>query len=109
MMSIFLHPLLCPPGSSKRGETDWFSLVVKWLRSSFPATRVISHNGCLPATPASYMTMCLEHHMEKEVDLVRGPGGKGGEEDLGRAGESRAGGAAPGWGERGPFCDDWSK
>jgi hypothetical protein len=30
----------------------------------------VSRNGCVPASPASLMTMCLEQHMDADVDLV---------------------------------------
>lgn len=54
----------------EHGEDDWFSLVVKHLRTAFPAASVTGRNGCVPATPSSFMNMCLEHYLDDDVDLV---------------------------------------
>lgn len=57
-------------GASQLGTTDWFSLASKWLRRAFPAAKLEFHNGCVPATPAAFMTLCLEHYLDPLADLV---------------------------------------
>lgn len=37
--------------ASKIGETDWFSLVGKYMRTAFPKANITTRNGALPATP----------------------------------------------------------
>ena len=39
-------------GASKRGVTDWFSLVSRYLIQAFPNTNVTTRNGCVPGTPS---------------------------------------------------------
>eukprot|EP00775_Hariotina_reticulata_P005681 gene5681-5919_t len=56
--------------ASKIGETDWFSLVGQFLRSSYPQAKVDLRNGCLPATPSALMDMCLEQSIDQDVDLL---------------------------------------
>jgi UDP-glucose:glycoprotein glucosyltransferase len=56
--------------ASKRGETDWVSLVGKYLRTAFPRTNITMRNGALPATPSALMNMCLENYVDDDVDLV---------------------------------------
>ncbi|GLC42202.1 hypothetical protein PLESTM_001303100 [Pleodorina starrii] len=56
-------------GASDRGKTDWFSVFVKWLES-VSKQKVYGKNGCVPASPASYMVVCLELYVEPDVDLV---------------------------------------
>lgn len=56
--------------ASKIGETDWFSLVGKYLQGAFPKSNVIMRNGALPATPSALMNMCLETYVDEEVDVV---------------------------------------
>jgi hypothetical protein len=53
-----------------RGQDDWFSLVTAHLKAAFPAANVTGRNGCVPATPSSFMNMCLEQYLEEDVDLV---------------------------------------
>lgn len=57
-------------GASRPGETDWFSLLRAWLPRAFPKARLEFHNGCVPATPAAFMTLCLEHYLDPDADLV---------------------------------------
>jgi lysophospholipase L1-like esterase len=52
------------------GETDWFSLVGRYLRGAFPRANVTTRNGALPATPSALMNMCLETYVDDDVDLV---------------------------------------
>lgn len=53
-----------------KGVDDWFTLVVQRLQEVFPAANITGRNGCVPATPSSFMNMCLEHYLEDDVDLV---------------------------------------
>jgi UDP-glucose:glycoprotein glucosyltransferase len=53
-----------------RGQDDWFSLVTAHLSAAFPAATVTGRNGCVPATPSSFMNMCLEQYLDEDVDLV---------------------------------------
>jgi hypothetical protein len=57
-------------GASEAGTTDWFSLVGRYLRRAFPKRRFETHNGCVPATPAAFMTLCLERFLDPRADLV---------------------------------------
>lgn len=52
------------------GETDWFSLVGKYLKTAFPRTNITTRNGALPATPSALMNMCLEQYVDEDVDLM---------------------------------------
>lgn len=56
--------------ASKVGETDWFSLVGKYLKAAFPRAAISMRNGALPATPSALMNMCLEQYVDDDVDLV---------------------------------------
>lgn len=56
--------------TSKRGETDWFALVSKWMFSAFPNANITARNGCTPGVPSPYMIMCLELSVDPDVDLV---------------------------------------
>jgi len=57
-------------GATQLGVTDWFSRLHQWMRRAFPASRLEFHNGCVPATPAAFMTLCLEHYVDPLADLV---------------------------------------
>jgi hypothetical protein len=57
-------------GASQLGSTDWFSLLKSWMVRGFPAAKFQFHNGCVPATPATFMTLCLEHYLDPQADLV---------------------------------------
>jgi len=61
--------------ASKIGETDWFSLVGKYLRTAFPRANITTRNGALPATPSALMNMCLETYVDAGEALVGGGGG----------------------------------
>ncbi|KAI8467410.1 MAG: SGNH hydrolase-type esterase domain-containing protein [Monoraphidium minutum] len=52
------------------GVDDWFTLVTARLRDAFPNATVVGRNGCVPATPSSFMNMCLEQYLDDDVDLV---------------------------------------
>ncbi|KXZ51884.1 hypothetical protein GPECTOR_11g319 [Gonium pectorale] len=56
--------------TSKLGETDWFSILSKWLIAAFPRANVTIRNGCTPGIPTPYMIMCLELSVDPDVDLV---------------------------------------
>ncbi|KAG2493912.1 hypothetical protein HYH03_007848 [Edaphochlamys debaryana] len=56
--------------TSKRGETDWFSTVAKWMIGAFPRVNITARNGCTPGVPTPYMIMCLELSVDPDVDLV---------------------------------------
>ncbi|WIA28011.1 hypothetical protein OEZ86_010599 [Tetradesmus obliquus] len=56
--------------ASKIGQTDWFSLVGKFMVNSYPQAKVTLRNGCLPATPSALMEMCLEQSVDADVDLL---------------------------------------
>lgn len=43
----------------QRGVNDWFALFASWLQRAFPAATVTQRNGCVPATTAEYVSMCL--------------------------------------------------
>jgi len=57
-------------GASRRGHTDWFSLFVTWLRTTFPNAKVVGRNGCIPATKSQLALYCTEQIVDREVDLV---------------------------------------
>lgn len=57
-------------GASARGTNDWFSVLSAYLAGAVPGTNVSAHNGAVPATPSSYMALCLEHSLPDEPDLV---------------------------------------
>eukprot|EP00878_Enallax_costatus_P031969 GHUV01035048.1.p1 GENE.GHUV01035048.1~~GHUV01035048.1.p1 ORF type:complete len:243 (+),score=79.43 GHUV01035048.1:155-883(+) len=54
----------------ERGQDDWFSLLTSRLKAAFPNSNITGKNGCVPATPSSFMNMCLEQYMDDDVDLV---------------------------------------
>uniref|UniRef100_A0A383V5K6 SGNH hydrolase-type esterase domain-containing protein n=1 Tax=Tetradesmus obliquus TaxID=3088 RepID=A0A383V5K6_TETOB len=54
----------------ERGTDDWFALLTAHLAAAFPAANVTGRNGCVPATPSSFMNMCLEQYLDEDVDLV---------------------------------------
>ncbi|GBF94284.1 SGNH hydrolase, partial [Raphidocelis subcapitata] len=56
--------------ASKIGETDWFSLVTRYMRDAFPRSNVTARNGALPATPSALMNMCLETYVDSGIDLL---------------------------------------
>ncbi|GIL91193.1 hypothetical protein Vretimale_18816 [Volvox reticuliferus] len=57
-------------GASNRATTSWFSVVAHWLTAAFPSINITARNGAVPATPASFMVMCLDHFVDPDVDLV---------------------------------------
>jgi UDP-glucose:glycoprotein glucosyltransferase len=57
-------------GASQLGVTDWFARLGNWLPRAFPRAKLEFHNGCVPATPAAFMTLCLEHYLDPLADLV---------------------------------------
>ncbi|GBF87887.1 hypothetical protein Rsub_00599 [Raphidocelis subcapitata] len=57
-------------GASQLGVTDWFARLGNWLPRAFPRAKFEFHNGCVPATPAAFMTLCLEHYLDPLADLV---------------------------------------
>ncbi|PNH01936.1 hypothetical protein TSOC_012121 [Tetrabaena socialis] len=56
--------------TSRRGETDWFSVFTKWMNNAFPRANITARNGCTPGVPTPYMIMCLELSVDPDVDLV---------------------------------------
>jgi len=56
-------------GASKYGLTDWVSLLRTYMQGLF-GNKVTVRNGCVPATPSSFMVMCLEMSVDADVDLV---------------------------------------
>lgn len=54
----------------KRGVNDWFALFTSWLQQAFPAAKVASKNGCVPATTAEYASMCLVGPWHVDVSIV---------------------------------------
>ncbi|PRW61115.1 hypothetical protein C2E21_0584 [Chlorella sorokiniana] len=63
------EPITAAVGSSRQGETDWSSVLFAWLRAQFPANHT-TVNGAVPATPSSYMSLCVHWHVPEEADLV---------------------------------------
>ena len=61
------HPLPLPLHS---GRTDWFSLFIAWLRTTFPKATIHGRNGCIPATRAALTLYCAEQVLDPDVDLV---------------------------------------
>ena len=53
-----------------RGVRDWFSLVLQELQQGFPTAQVSGKNGCMLAAKLSFISLCLEQHLEEDVDLV---------------------------------------
>ncbi|GFR51942.1 hypothetical protein Agub_g14463 [Astrephomene gubernaculifera] len=56
-------------GSSRRHVTDWFSVFSNWL-GSIAKANVTFVNGAVAGTPSSYMAMCLNVHLPRDMDLV---------------------------------------
>ena len=42
----------------------------KFIREHFPHPEHVLHNGAIPATQSSYMSMCVNLHVPRNVDLV---------------------------------------
>ncbi|KAG2488939.1 hypothetical protein HYH03_012560 [Edaphochlamys debaryana] len=49
---------------------SWFSVFSQWVVDSFPETNITARNGAVPATPCTFMIMCLEHAVDLDADLV---------------------------------------
>jgi hypothetical protein len=60
----------CPPRLPAQPPPSPPPQLSTWLASAFPRARLSVKNGCIPATPAAYMYMCLELSVEREVDLL---------------------------------------
>ncbi|GIL58946.1 hypothetical protein Vafri_13943 [Volvox africanus] len=57
-------------GASNQTTTSWFGVMTNWLATAFPSINITARNGAVPATPASFMVMCLDHFVDPDVDLV---------------------------------------
>mmetsp|Transcript_18065 Transcript_18065/g.30923 ORF Transcript_18065/g.30923 Transcript_18065/m.30923 type:complete len:541 (-) Transcript_18065:362-1984(-) len=57
-------------GPSKRGSTDWISMLPLALTLIFPKANVTARNGCFPGTGSGFSSMCLQHMVPPDVDLV---------------------------------------
>ncbi|KAL4856603.1 hypothetical protein ACK3TF_003052 [Chlorella vulgaris] len=57
-------------GSTKGSNLDWSSRLFAWLRASFPAANHTLLNRAVPATPSSYMSLCVSWHVPPDADLV---------------------------------------
>jgi hypothetical protein len=54
----------------KRGVEDWPSLVTTFLNQYYPNANISLTNGCVPATPASFTSACLQNLVPQDADLV---------------------------------------
>uniref|UniRef100_A0A383VEL6 SGNH hydrolase-type esterase domain-containing protein n=1 Tax=Tetradesmus obliquus TaxID=3088 RepID=A0A383VEL6_TETOB len=54
----------------QRGVNDWFAMFTSWLRRAFPSATITQRNGCVPATTAEYVSMCLDKFVDRDVDLI---------------------------------------
>lgn len=54
----------------RKDVEDWFTLFAGWLNATFPTAKLRLRNGCVPATQSEYVSMCLKHFVDAEVDLV---------------------------------------
>ena len=57
-------------GASKRGATDWFSMLEHAIRTTFPSSSTTFRNGCFPGTPSSFASMCHRQMVDDSVDLL---------------------------------------
>lgn len=57
----------------QRGSEDWFSLLQRWMESTFTQHNITFKNGCVPATQSSYVSSCLQQFVDADVDLVSVP------------------------------------
>eukprot|EP00884_Botryococcus_braunii_P021040 jgi/Botrbrau1/761/Bobra.0181s0020.1 len=55
-----------------RRDTDCFvGQIFNWIQKTFPNSKHKFHNGCLPATGSTYISICLgEHVLYDDVDVV---------------------------------------
>lgn len=55
-----------------RRDTDCFvGQIFNWIKETFPNTNHKFHNGCLPATGSTYVSICLGEHVQyDDVDVV---------------------------------------
>jgi hypothetical protein len=54
----------------QRGVNDWFALFTTWLKEAFPKANIKQRNGCVPATTAEYVSMCLSKFVDRDVDVI---------------------------------------
>ena len=54
----------------QRGVNDWFALFATWLKQAFPKAMIKQRNGCVPATTAEYVSMCLSRFVDSDVDVI---------------------------------------
>ena len=45
-------------------------MLAEWLRKSFPRANITYRNAAIPATPSSYMALCVNQHVAPDADLV---------------------------------------
>ena len=57
-------------GASNIGTTDYGARFFQFIRERFPHPRHVLHNGAIPGTQSRYMSMCVNWHVPKGVDLV---------------------------------------
>lgn len=62
-------PLTRTPAAA-RGTEDWFARVENYLRAAFPSATWRMRNGCVAATMSEYTSMCLDHFVDEDVDLM---------------------------------------
>jgi hypothetical protein len=54
----------------ERGVQDWFARVVTTLQRVYPRSTITSKNGCMLAAKMTFLSLCLEQHVDDDVDLV---------------------------------------
>lgn len=52
------------------GKDDYFSVVAKFFGAAHKQAKVKSRNGCVSSTGSKYMSMCLDSHVDADVDLL---------------------------------------
>lgn len=56
--------------ASHLGKTDYFSLLGKFLDTAHASAKAKWRNGAVSATRSSYAALCLDNHVDADVDLL---------------------------------------
>lgn len=60
----------CWGASVARGQDDWLSRTLAFMRAAFPGAAISGRNGCVPATPTEFAGSCIERLVSTDVDLL---------------------------------------
>ncbi len=58
---------------SKKGETDWASLLAKWISSAFKGRSITVRNGAIAGTTSEQAVACLEKYASSCLNLTSLP------------------------------------